>query len=161
MEPERSVSNILCCVSRHCSQHLEIAHLIIIRTVWGSNGDQSPLTSAVLNSASVRDPFATQVQPCHGDAFSKSYHPCPRLQTASTELPYHLRPWVGQVWAEVYSGWVVCHDIPAAAGRVHSFVVEGNRIRRSEDHAGLGGSRSGDCIADGDRRVANRSCQAE
>lgn len=43
-EPERSVSNMR----------------IIMRTVWGSKGVQSPLTRAVRSSASVRAPLSEE-----------------------------------------------------------------------------------------------------
>lgn len=57
-EPERSVSNILRW-SGGCwkKQPRQDTYLIIMRTVCGSKGDQSPFTSAVRSSASVRLPL--------------------------------------------------------------------------------------------------------
>ena len=77
-------------------------YLIIMRTVCGSKGDQSPFTSAVRNSASVKLPLPIllSLTPLHTQP-QKTYHPCLQPQTASTAHLDHSHPAGAQALAGV------------------------------------------------------------
>lgn len=103
-------------------------YLIIMRTVWGSKGDQSPLTNAVLSSASVKVPLSVIVVNSRSLTMpvTRTYYPCLPRQTTAKGLLGHLRPLGAQVLAAVLlvEQWEDVHDNLAAAALDHSLLVE-------------------------------------